>query len=146
MTIRDILIAGTEIQGPVEVVYWDKDDKRVVLFDDYAEHIGDQDFLDMEIKYMFSMNKKIVFEVSAEDAPHSDCLPLTMTEAWGDVMNYLETRPEEWYGERDRTKYGVLNDAVLINAIVREHMHSVNHYGIDREWSIEDACTIEPGI
>lgn len=67
MTIRDMCYAGIEIQGPVRVVYWNQDDDCIVLFDDYAERIGDQDFLDMEIKYMFSANNKLVFEVSPED-------------------------------------------------------------------------------
>lgn len=67
MTIRDMCCAGIEIQGPVRVVYWDQDDDCIILFDDYADRIGDQDFLDMEIKYMFSLNNKLVFEVSPED-------------------------------------------------------------------------------
>ena len=67
MTIRDMCIAGIEIQGPVTVKYWD-DDNCVVLFEDYAERIGDQDFLDMEVRYMYSLaNGMLVFEVSPED-------------------------------------------------------------------------------
>ena len=68
MTIRDMCIAGIEIQGLVTVKYWDDDDNCVILFDDYAERIGDQDFLDMEIRYIYSLfNGTLVFEVSPED-------------------------------------------------------------------------------
>ena len=63
MTIRDMLSAGIEIQGLVRVAYWKMDDDCIILFDDYAEGIDNQDFFDMEIRYMFCGNNRIVFEV-----------------------------------------------------------------------------------
>lgn len=66
MTIRDMCCAGIEIEGPVRVVQWIGDECKV-YFDDYAERIGDQDFLDMELAFMFSINGKLVFEIEPED-------------------------------------------------------------------------------
>lgn len=68
MTIRDMLNAGIEIQGRIRVLYWNDNDEPVVMFNDYAEFINNQPFLDMEVKYMFdSGDHRITFEVAAEE-------------------------------------------------------------------------------
>lgn len=69
MTIRDICCAGIDIRGRVQVICWMRDEYKKVFFNDYADHIGDQEWLDMEIKYMYpSVDGAIVFELEANQA------------------------------------------------------------------------------
>lgn len=146
MTIRDMLSAGIEIEGIIRVACWQNDECEV-CFEDQADRIGDQEFLDREITFMFANDGKLVFDVlPAQENAHSDICELTRSEAWGDVMNYLRKQDDDWYEERDRIKEEVLNSAELIDDLVEEHLRCVNRYGLDREWSVEDACENEPGI
>lgn len=71
---------------------------------------------------------------------------LTYTEAWGDVMNYLRAQSEACFLSCGRIKDDVLSDGILIDKIVSEHLRCVNIYGNDREWSVQDACSVDPGI
>lgn len=67
-------------------------------------------------------------------------------EARKDIVDFLNSRPPEWFEEYDRTKWSVLNDAQLIEELVNEHLICVNRYGCDRRLSISGACTLYPGI
>lgn len=73
-------------------------------------------------------------------------IDISYNEARKDVVDFLNSRPPEWFEEYDRTKWSVLNDAQLIEELVNEHLRCVNRYGCDRQWSVEDACTSNPGI
>lgn len=71
MTIRDMCRAGIDIHGRVQVICWILDEYKKVFFDDYADHIGDQEWLDMEIKYMYpSEDGAMVFELELKTLLH----------------------------------------------------------------------------
>ena len=67
-------------------------------------------------------------------------------EARNDVITYLSAQQEDYFTERGRTKEDVLSDAEVVNEIAAEHMRCVNRYGNEREWSVENACDVEPGF
>lgn len=85
-------------------------------------------------------------EYGEGEEPEECWQDLTYTEAWGDVINFLRAQSEAWFLSCGRVKSDVLNDGILIDKIVGEHLRCVNNYGNDREWSVQDACTVDPGI
>lgn len=75
MTIRDMLSAGIEIEGIIRVACWQNDECEV-CFEDQAEHIGDQEFLDREITFMFANDGKLVFDILPAEE-NSCSVPMT---------------------------------------------------------------------
>ena len=60
-----------------------------------------------------------------------------------DIINYLEEQDDDYFEERGRE---VLNDKDLIDRLTAEHHKCVFNFGVEREYSCQDACDCEPGI
>lgn len=63
-----------------------------------------------------------------------------------EVIDYLIAQDEEYFAERGTTKAYVLANDELIRDIAEEHYRCVERYGVDRAWSLRDACDNDPGI
>ncbi len=63
-----------------------------------------------------------------------------------DVVGYLSRQDDAYFAARGKTKDAVLADSGLIDALAAEHLKCVMQFGNDREWSVKDACNVEPGI
>ena len=71
---------------------------------------------------------------------------MTKQEARSDILKYLEAQDPEYFAERSTTYLDVVQSEDIMQELVDEHMHCVNRFGCDREFSCKDACDNEPGI
>lgn len=71
---------------------------------------------------------------------------MTREEARADIEGYLGSQSEEYFAERGQSREEVLNNEEIMDSLVNEHMACVNRYGVERDWSVKDACDVEPGF
>lgn len=83
---------------------------------------------------------------SDEDDADDQDKPFTIEAARKDVVAYLTEQEESYFTCRGKTKAEVLVDSELIDTVAAEHYKCVMNFGNDREWSVKDACDVEPGI
>lgn len=73
-------------------------------------------------------------------------MSITFDAARQDVIRYLTTKDDKYFEERGTTRNAVFCDYEQLDLIASEHLKCVNSYGCDIEWSLKDACDVEPGI
>lgn len=73
-------------------------------------------------------------------------MSITFDAARQDVVRYLTRQDDKYFEERGTTRNAVFCDYEQIDLVASEHLKCVNSYGCDAEWSLKDACDVEPGI
>lgn len=73
-------------------------------------------------------------------------MSITFDMAKQDVIRYLAAKDDKYFEERGTTRNDVFCDCEQIDLIAAEHFKCVNSFGNDIEWSLKDACDVDPGI
>lgn len=73
-------------------------------------------------------------------------MSFTFQEAREEVLGYLKLQEESYFMEHETTEEAVLANSDLIDEVAFEHLHCVNSFGCDPNWSLKDACDNDPGI
>lgn len=80
------------------------------------------------------------------DNPDNQDKPFTIEDARKDVVDYLTEQEDSYFTCRGKAKDEILADSELIDTVAAEHYKCVMNFGNDREWSVKNACDVEPGI
>lgn len=71
---------------------------------------------------------------------------MSFEDALREVVTFIESLPSEEFSMRGTTRAAVLANTNRLEWLAEEHRKCVCQFGVDREWSLQDAVLVEPGF